>query len=117
MCSGSIGQFEGYIQTMPKSKHEYDSPRHAKIGGVDFYVDTWVRLDNAKTRTSDLQQLAAFIRANGYAVPAGIRSGSDWDHIETLIRAEGYKMPAGMMYVRLAHLLDEQNHKRSTNWI
>ena len=32
----------------------------------------------------------------------------DREHIEALVLAKGYKMPAGMMYVRLAHLLDEQ---------
>jgi hypothetical protein len=69
-------------------KHKYDSPRHAKIGGMDFYVDTWVRANDAE-----------------------IEPGSDREHIETLIRAKGYKMPAGMMYVRLVHLLDEQKRK------
>jgi hypothetical protein len=81
-------QFEGYIPEKPELKHKYDSPRHAKIGGMDFYVDTWVRANDAE-----------------------IEPGSDREHIETLIRAKGYKMPAGMMYVRLVHLLDEQKRK------
>src|SRR5258707_9873941 len=81
-------QFEGYVPTRPELKHEYNSPQHAKIGGTDFYVDTWVRSSNAKTRP-----------------------GSDREHIEALIRAKGYKLPAGMMDVRLVHLLDEQKRK------
>jgi hypothetical protein len=81
-------QFEGYLPTKPKLKHRYDSPRHATIGGLDFYVDTWVRADDDKVTT-----------------------GSDTEHIKALIRAHGYKMPAGMMYVRFVHLLDEQKRK------
>jgi hypothetical protein len=81
-------QFEGYLPTKPDLKHKYDSPRHAKIGGMDFYVDTWVRANDDK-----------------------IQPGSDREHIEALIRAKGYRMPAGMMYVRLVHLLDEQKRK------
>jgi hypothetical protein len=81
-------QFEGYLPTKPKLKHRYDSPRHATIGGLDFYVDTWVGANDDK-----------------------VTAGSDNEHIEALIRAHGYKMPAGMMYVRLVHLLDEQKRK------
>ena len=81
-------QFESYIPTRPELRHTYDSPRHAKIGGMDFYVDTWVRQNDAETRP-----------------------GSDVEHIESLIRAKGYKMPAGMISVRLVHLLDEQKRK------
>jgi hypothetical protein len=81
-------QFEGYVPAKPELKHTYDSPRHAEIGGMDFYVDTWVRANNEETT-----------------------SGSDREHIEALIHARGYKMPPGMMYVRLVHLLDEQKRK------
>ncbi len=81
-------QFEGYLPTKPDLRHEYDSPRHTTIGGLDFYVDTWVRANNAATQT-----------------------GSDREHIESLVRQKGYRMPAGMMYVRLVHLLDEQKRK------
>ena len=81
-------QFEGYLPTKPKLKHRYDSPRHVTIGGLDFYVDTWVSANDDK-----------------------VTPGSDTEHIKTLIRAHGYKMPAGMMYVRLVHLLDEQKRK------
>src|SRR5215831_16264874 len=41
-------QFEGYIPSKPDSKYQYNSPRHEKIGGMDFYVDTWVRSSDAK---------------------------------------------------------------------
>jgi len=81
-------QFEGYLPSKPKLKHQYDSPRHATIGGLDFYVDTWTSTDDKKPE-----------------------AGSDAEHIKALIRAHGYKMPAGMMYVRLVHLLDEQKRK------
>ncbi len=81
-------QFEGYLPTKPKLKHKYDSPQHVKIGGMDFYVDTWVRTNDDLTPV-----------------------GSDREHIEALIRTHGYRMPAGMMYVRLVHLLDEQKRK------
>jgi len=81
-------QFEGYLPTKPDLKHRYDSPRHAEIGGLDFYLDTWVRSNDAD-----------------------VDSGSDREHIEALVRAKGFTMPAGMMYVRLVHLLDEQKRK------
>ena len=81
-------QFEGYLPSKPKRQHQYDSPRHTIIGGLDFYVDTWTGANDDK-----------------------VRLGSDTEHIEALIRAHGYKMPAGMTYVRLVHLLDEQKRK------
>jgi len=81
-------QFEGYVPTKPELKHTYDSPRHATMGGLDFYVDTWVRRKDAATQKA-----------------------SDREHIEALVRRKGYKMPEGMMYVRLVHLLDEQKRK------
>lgn len=81
-------QFESYLPTRPEMKYQYDSPRHASLGGMDFYVDTWIRSRDAKTRP-----------------------GSDREHIQTLLRAKGYKMPEGMMDVRLVHLLDEQKRQ------
>ncbi|HZF27388.1 MAG TPA: hypothetical protein VEZ88_14090 [Steroidobacteraceae bacterium] len=81
-------QFESYVPTRPELHHEYDSPRHTSIGGLDFYVDTWVVASDAKDEP-----------------------GSDSEHITALIRAKGYKPPAGMMSVRLVHLLDEQKRK------
>ena len=35
-------QFEAYLPDHPHLHHTYDSPRHTIIGGLDFYVDTWV---------------------------------------------------------------------------
>ena len=81
-------QFEGYIPSRPELHHTYDSPRHANIGGLDFYVDTWTRSKDEK-----------------------IDAGSDREHIEQLIRAKGYTMPAGMAYVRFVHLLDAEKRK------
>jgi hypothetical protein len=81
-------QFEGYLPTKSELKHKYDSPQHSKIRGIDFYVDTWVRANEAE-----------------------IQAGSDREHIEALIRVKGYKLPAGMTCVRLVHLLDEQKRK------
>jgi len=81
-------QFEGYVPSKPELAHTYDSPRHAQIGGWDFYVDTWVRAANDKTMP-----------------------GSDREHIESLIRSKGYKMPPGMMDARLVHLLDAKKRK------
>jgi hypothetical protein len=81
-------QFEGYLPSKPDLAHEYDSPRHVTLGGLDFYVDTWVRANNAETQ-----------------------KGSDRQHIEELIGRKGFHMPAAMMYVRLVHLLDERKRK------
>jgi hypothetical protein len=81
-------QFEGYLPAKPDLHHQYESPRHTTIGGLDFYVDVW-------TGGSDDR----------------VTPGSDTEHIFALIRAKGYKMPAEMMYVRLVHLLDEQKRK------
>jgi len=81
-------QFEGYLPVKPDLHHAYDSPRHANIGGLDFYIDTWVRNQTDSTT-----------------------SGSDLEHIQALIRSKGYKLPTGMMSVRLVHLLDEQKRK------
>ena len=81
-------QFESYLPSKPDLHHTYDSPWHTTIGGLDFYVDTWVKLTNEK-----------------------ITPGSDEEHIQSLIRRKGFKLPAGMMSVRLVHLLDEQKRK------
>ena len=81
-------QFEQYVPSRPELHHTYDSPKHANIGGWDFYVDSWVRAKDASTQ-----------------------AGSDREHIEELVRAKGYRMPAGMMDVRLVHLLDPEKRK------
>src|SRR5262245_58004710 len=66
-------QFEGYLPTRPELHHRYDSVRHTHIGGLDFYVDTWMSRSDAKDEP-----------------------GSDSEHIQTLIRSKGYRMPAAM---------------------
>src|ERR1700736_6821954 len=59
-------QFEGYLPTKLELHHQYDSPRHATIGGWDFYVDTWVSEKDHK-----------------------VEAGSDGEHIRALMRAHG----------------------------
>lgn len=81
-------QFEGYLPSHPDLKHTYNSPQHATMGGMDFYVDAWARSRDT-----------------------AIDPGSDREHIEALIKAKGYKMPAGMMYVRFVHLLDDSRRR------
>jgi hypothetical protein len=81
-------QFEGYVPTRPELLHTYDSPEHATMGGMDFYVD-------AEVHTKDSRP----------------KPGSDSEHVETLLRAKGYRMPEGTMSVRFVHLLDEQKRK------
>jgi hypothetical protein len=81
-------QFESYLPTRPELHHKYDSPRHTQIGGLDFYVDTWVEPTSGR-----------------------ITPDSDVEHIHTLLENHGYKLPSGMMSVRLVHLLDEQKRK------
>ena len=81
-------QFESYVASRPELHHTYDSPRHTSLGGMDFYVDTWVT-------------------GRGEAVTRG----SDLEHILTLVRSRGYTMPAELMSVRLVHLVDEQKRK------
>lgn len=106
-------QFESYVPTMPALKHEYTSPRHVNLGGLDFYLDTWVRaLAPNKKPNPELQDLEAYLRAKGYHVsPAELKSGSDEEHMETLIRTRGYHLPAEMASVRLVHLIDEEKRK------
>lgn len=81
-------QFEGYVPTRPELRHNYHSPRHASLGGKDFFLDTWVRAKNAD-----------------------VKPDGDVEHIQALIESKGYQLPDAMMYVRLVHLLDEQMRK------
>jgi hypothetical protein len=102
-------QFEGYLPSMPRLHHEYTSTRHATLGGMNFYVDTWVQTNRpGGPPAPDVKPLEAFLREKGYAVPSGIHSGSDEQHIDALIAAKGYRLPRDMMAVRLVHLLDTQ---------
>src|SRR4029434_259813 len=43
-------QVEGYIPSRAELHHKYDSPRHATIGGLDFYVDTWTSSQDDKSK-------------------------------------------------------------------
>jgi hypothetical protein len=81
-------QFEAYTPQRPELHHTYDSPVHATIGGLDFYVDTWVRAPDAATE-----------------------AGSDREHLENLLKARGLKPTPAMMYVRLVHLPDTARRK------
>jgi len=82
-------QFEGYLPEKPELHHTYDSPRHMELGGMDLYVDTWVRSNDEP-----------------------MKQGSDREHVQKLIAAKGWTMPpGGMMYTRLVHLLDKENRK------
>lgn len=99
-------QFEGYIPSMPNLHHTYDSKQHATMGGMDFFVDTWTQ--PGKASEPDIKPLSDYIKAKGYAVPAGITSGSDEQHIYDLIDSKGYKFPPELFSVRFVHTLDEQ---------
>jgi hypothetical protein len=81
-------QFEGYLPNRPELHHTYDSPRHATIGGLDFYVDTSIKAGEEKSEPD-----------------------SDGEHIRSLISDHQYKMPKEMMSVRLVHLLDAEKRK------
>lgn len=81
-------QFEAYFPDRPELHHTYDSPRHAAIGGLDFYEDAWV--SDAKAPTE---------------------GESDTAHFEAMLRAHGLKAPPAMMYVRFVHLPDPSRRK------
>ena len=80
-------QFEHLLPKYPKLHYTYDSPRHATIGGMDFYVDIEV--------------------SDGIEKP---RPGSDGEHFYNLLAARGYKR-APMMFVRLVNLIDAGKRK------
>ena len=80
-------QFEQYLPSHPELHHDYKSPRHETIGGMDFYVDSGPSATAKQPKT-----------------------GSDTEHFRALIKAKGFVMPENMMLVRLVRLLDE--HKR-----
>jgi len=76
-------QFEAYLPSRPELKHTYDSPRHASLGGMDFFVDSWVESTGSKDDPD-----------------------SDDAHLKALLKAKGYTLPAFMMRVRFVHLMD-----------
>jgi hypothetical protein len=80
-------QFESYLPDHPELHHAYDSPRHAQIGGVDFYLDTWTTAGDSKPDP-----------------------GSDTEHYYALLRAHGFKR-RDMMVVRMVHLTDASKRK------
>lgn len=80
-------QFEHLLPKHPKLHYTYDSPRHATIGGIDFFVDIEV--------------------SDGTAKP---KPNSDGDHFYQLLAAHGYKRTP-MMFVRLVHLTDATKRK------
>jgi len=80
-------QFEHLLSKYPKLHFKYDSPRHATIGGMDFYVDTEVTDGTGKSKP-----------------------GSDGEHFHNLLAAHGYKR-VPMMFVRLVHLVDAAKRK------
>jgi integrase len=51
-------QFEGYLPSLPKLQRAYTSTRHATLGGMDFYVDTWLeRHDSSDVSQPDTRAL------------------------------------------------------------
>jgi hypothetical protein len=80
-------QFEAYLPSQPTLHHTYDSPRHLTIGGLDFYVDTWVSSGDA-----------------------AVEPGSDAAHLDALLAAHGYRRDDSMS-VRLVHLTDATKRK------
>jgi hypothetical protein len=105
-------QFESYLPSLPRLHHQYTSKRHARLGGLDFYVDTWNE-DNRKPNAHEeaLAPLETFLRSKGYAVPPGIGTGSDEQHVDTLLAAKGYRLPGVTASVRFVHLADAQHRK------
>jgi len=98
-------QFEAYLASMPKLHYGYDSPRHATLGGMKFYLDTWVSdYAGGTPQPPDLDQLEAALAKLGYAAPAGINSGSDSEHVFALVTAKGYTLPRKRIDVRFVYL-------------
>lgn len=78
-------QFEAYLPSRPELKHLYDSTRHLTLGGMDFFVDSWV---SSPGSTDDPD------------------TDSDSAHLKALLHGAGYTLPRSMMSVRLVHLMD-----------
>jgi hypothetical protein len=76
-------QFEAYLPSRPELKHGYTSNRHVTLGGMDFYLDTWVERDSVE------------------------EPGSDGAHLRAPLRSAGYVLPKSLISVRLVHLMDE----------
>ncbi|HEY2475987.1 MAG TPA: hypothetical protein VGI19_14450 [Candidatus Cybelea sp.] len=105
-------QFEAYLPSLPKLHHQYTSKHHVTLGGLDFYVDTWIEAKDGPTaHAADVKPLEVFLRSNGYAVPPGINSGSDEQHVDALLGTKDLRLPQTTISVRLVHLADEQQRK------
>ncbi len=76
-------QFEAYLPSRPELKHTYDSPRHVTLGGMDFFVDSWVE----STDSTD-------------------EPDSDSTHLKALLHGAGYTLPRSMLSVRFVHVMD-----------
>jgi hypothetical protein len=105
-------QFEAYLASMPKLHYGYDSPRHATLGGMKFYLDTWVSdYAGGTPQPPDLGRLEAALAKLGYAAPAGINSGSDSEHVFALVTAKGYALPRKRIDVRFVYLPGSNRRK------
>jgi hypothetical protein len=80
-------QFEGYLPGHPYLHYTYDSPQHATIGGLDFYVDTELSSPNQPPKP-----------------------GSDGARFYSLLASHGYQR-GDLMAVRLVHLVDTMKRK------
>jgi hypothetical protein len=80
-------QFEAYLPSRPELQHRYTSPRHVTLGGMDFFLDTWLEHDSAE------------------------EPDSDGAHLDTLLRSAGYRLPKSRISVRLVHLMDDSRRE------
>ena len=80
-------QFEAYLPSRPELKHRYTSRRHVTLGGMDFFLDTWLERDSAE------------------------EPDSDGAHLDTLLRSAGYRLPKSRISVRLVHLMDDSRRE------
>jgi hypothetical protein len=99
-------QFESYLPSLPKLHHSYDSKQHASLGGIDFYVDTFRQ--SGKPPPPDTRDLVGLLQSSGYAIPAGMSSGSDQQHIDALITSKGYNLATNLLAVRFVHTFDAE---------
>ena len=104
-------QFEAYVASMPKLHHLYMSTRYVRLGGLDFYVDTWIEKNAPNAHTADVTSLERYLRSKGYAAPAAINSGSDEEHVDALLAAKLFRLPAITASVRFVHLVDASARK------
>ncbi|MGN6147882.1 MAG: hypothetical protein ACTHPD_05025 [Rhizomicrobium sp.] len=80
-------QFEEYLPGHPELHLTYNSPRHANLGGLDFYEDEGV--------------------SHATKIP---KPGSDGEHFYGLLASHGYQR-TDLLWTRLVHLPDPSNRK------